>query len=117
ALISSAAVSRRSRAEHFALLRATPRGGLGGKRNGSPQLNSGRDYFGLIRNSARRFLAQQASTCSEHSGRSSPKLTREIRSAAIPWETRESRAARARRSPRARLYPAVPRSSAWPALG
>src|SRR5207249_891073 len=84
----SAAISRRSRAEHFALLRATPRGGFGGKRNGSPQLNSGRDYFGLIRNSARRFLTQQVSTCSEHSGRSSPKLTSEIRSAAMPWETR-----------------------------
>src|ERR671936_2117841 len=39
-----------------------------------------------------------------------------MRSAEIPSETRYVRAAIARRSPSARLYSAVPRSSQWPSI-
>src|SRR5205823_14745485 len=71
---------------------------------------------GFTENTTRRFCDRQASVGSGQSWISFPKLTVEVRSAATPRETRYSRAAPARRSPRARLYSAVPRSSQYPSI-
>src|SRR5207247_1379861 len=71
-------------------------------------------YCGLMKNIARRFWAQHVSLSSRHSGRSSPYDTTVNRADATPCATRKFIADRARRSPSARLYSFVPRSSQCP---
>src|SRR5262249_15525813 len=68
------------------------------------------------RNIARRFLLQHASFFSVQTGRSAPYEMIDIRSVDTPREAREFIVLLARRSPRARLYSGVPRSSQWPSI-
>src|SRR5262249_30030689 len=70
----------------------------------------------FVRKWARRFLAQHAGVFSVHIGRSLPYDTMLMRRASIPCATRYVMAALALRSPSARLYSLVPRSSQWPSI-
>ena len=73
-------------------------------------------YSVFVRTWLRRFSDQHPSVRCVHVGRSSPQLMIVIRLPAMPRDARYARVASARRSPSARLYSFVPRSSQCPSI-